>query len=169
MNQLDSLQTNDSSERSLVQDVLLAVLLSTVAALIGGWLVSVVAGVLFYLPVLPGFIVGMTVSRWCKIRSIIIGIVAAFFGFAGMVFGDALTFDLIDHPGTIEYLKHFYEAASPVKALFWVLNAGIAFWYTRDIGRAYIRVSPGIACPHCGQPTPARNRFCGHCGQAISE
>jgi len=151
---------------SLTYNIGLAIVAGSIAAVIGGWLMNL-ATYFFYIPVIPGFVVGLVLSRTCKVYSIVISVIAAFLGFAGMVWGDALTYNLIDYPGILNYLTHFYLAATPMKVLFWLLNAGLAAWYTRDIGRTFVPVLPGVSCPHCGQSVAAGNRFCGSCGGEI--
>ncbi len=119
----------DDAEPSILPKALLAGGAGAVGGAAGGWLMSVIAGAMFYVPLIPGAVAGYAVNKACSSDRVLICTIAGFFGFAGMVFGDALTFDLTDHPGTWNYITHFWLAAKPIKVVFWILNAAVGYWF----------------------------------------
>ncbi len=150
----------------------LAILTGAVGAIAGGWLMSFFAGIFFYIPLIPGAVVGYAVCRLCNTDRIVVRVIAAIFGFAGMVFGDALTFDLVNRPGTWNYITHFWEAADATKVLFWILNAGVAYWFAHAVTASrysgFPVTTPGASCPHCGEGNFPDSKFCAHCGQPMN-
>lgn len=163
-------RTLEISSRNPVVEFVLVILAGAAAALAGGWLNSWIAGNMgIYVPLIPGLVVGWTVGYVSKTGSVWGAVIAGVFGFAGMVFGDALTFDLRGRPGLWNYMTHFYEAATLMKVVFWALNFATAFWLAK--GREALRLPAAAAdrCPHCGGSNLRGSRFCAHCGQQISE
>jgi hypothetical protein len=150
----------------------LAIVTGAVGAVIGGWLMSFCAGIFFYIPLIPGAVVGYAICRVCNTDRIIVRVIAAIFGFTGMVFGDALTFDLVSRPGTWNYITHFWEAANATKVLFWILNAGVGYWFARSVPISAASglpvTTPGASCPHCGEGNLPNSQFCAQCGQPMN-
>ena len=169
--QLDEANDDDGIISQLPK-VPLAIVTGAVGAIAGGWLMSFLAGTFFYIPLIPGAVVGYAVCRLCNTDRIVVRVIAAIFGFAGMVFGDALTFDLVNRPGTWNYITHFWEAADATKVLFWILNAGVGFWFARSVPITTASGFPvaisGKSCPHCGEGNLPNSQFCAHCGQPMN-
>ncbi len=152
--------------------VLLATGVTVLAALAGGWLMSVVSSFTgLYIPFIPGAVVGYAVARWCRSNHLAVALIAACGGFAGMVFGDALTFDMVDFPGTWNYLTHFWKAASVLKVIFWIANAAIAFLSARvepAVARGEpVRPATARSCPACGAANPTPGSYCSGCGRRL--
>ncbi len=162
----------DDTQSSVLSKVPLAVGSAAVSAAAGGWLMSIIAGVFLYVPLIPGAVVGYAVNKVCKTNRVLICVIAAFFGFAGMVFGDALTFELVDYAGTWNYITHFWHAATLSKVLFWIANAAVGYWFARatPVGR-YSGLPVAIdqaKCPHCSQGNLPTAKFCAHCGRQMN-
>ncbi len=155
--------------------VLLTVVAALAAAAIGGLgnsLIRTYARISF--PLVPGFLVGYAVSYFWRKRSIAMAVFAGFCGFAGMVFGDALTYNLPQQDGFLYYITHFWLAANTMKVIFWLLNAGIAFnWTLRSATEASGALPSGLPgtrheCSACGHPNSADSTFCSRCGTQLS-
>ena len=116
-------------EPSIVPKALMAIGAGAAGGAAGGWLMSAIAGAMFYVPLIPGAAAGYAVNKACSSSRVLICTIAGFFGFAGMVFGDALVFELTGHPGTLNYITHFWLAAAPIKVVFWILNAAVGYWF----------------------------------------
>lgn len=142
---------------------------AAVGALVGGWLMSLAAAWVFYVPLIPGAVAGYAVHTACRSDRFIVSLIAALFGFAGMVFGDALTFDLAGYPGVWNYVTHFWYAATPIKGVFWLANAALGFWFSRAQPGEDVRGFPVMTdrCRACGRQNASGARFCSHCGQAM--
>lgn len=119
----------DDAEPSILPKALLAGGAGAAGGAAGGWLMSAIAGAMFYVPLIPGAAAGYAVNKACSSNRVLICTIAAFSGIAGMVFGDALTFELTGHPGTWNYITHFWLAATPIKVVFWILNAAVGYWF----------------------------------------
>ncbi len=79
---------------------------------------------------------------------------------------------LVNRPGTWNYITHFWEAADATKILFWILNAGVGFWFARSgsisAASGFPVAMPGKSCPHCGESNLPNSQFCAHCGQPMN-
>jgi hypothetical protein len=131
-----------------------------------------------YFPLVPGILVGYAVSYFWRKRSIPMAVVAGFCGFAGMVFGEALTTTRPGLDGFLYSITHFYVGAGMITVIFWLFNAGTAFnWTLRSATETSAAMPAGLSsgppgtrreCSACGHPNSADSTFCSRCGTQLN-